>query len=354
MKCLYKYPWVKLPRAHIPLGKGVMGSYLKLVSRAAFRGGEAKYCGYTNRVEAGMWSGGIVGLKSILGMKSRTKALESMNRLEELGFISYELNETTKKLTYRISDWLSDYSGAPDEHGAVYATEGYGFVCIPRNITQRLVNCNHVFGEIDAWLDLWCHTVWHEQKNAFSKLAPIVQYGQGRSVLTLETLGARWRWEKTKVWRFFRKHNRTFHLYKLPGSFGCLLYNTLYPTSCGPVPAPQEERILEVLHRLQALGEKQNPRGRDNKRLNCLVYWFSSSIPIRNFNESLPEDGHFGLSRVAVWKRYNTRAYFSPQRYCIVAFDCLGIDSIIFRQRIRSIWGPGKLPAPFLVKEDSS
>ena len=65
-KCLFRYQWVKLPRAHLPVGKGIMGYWAKLASRAAFRKGRAKYCGYTNDVMPGMWSGGGVGLKSSL------------------------------------------------------------------------------------------------------------------------------------------------------------------------------------------------------------------------------------------------------------------------------------------------
>ena len=80
-KCLLKYQWVKLSRAHLPVGKGIMGYWAKLASRAAFRKGQAKYCGYTNDVIPGMWSGGVVGLKSILGVKSRTEAIEIMNTL---------------------------------------------------------------------------------------------------------------------------------------------------------------------------------------------------------------------------------------------------------------------------------
>ena len=36
MKCLRKYKWVKLPRMHLPGGKGLMGYWAKLASRAAF------------------------------------------------------------------------------------------------------------------------------------------------------------------------------------------------------------------------------------------------------------------------------------------------------------------------------
>ena len=72
MKRLRKYKWVKLPRMHLPSGKGLMGYWAKLASRAAFRKGNAVYCGHINPVTAGMWSGGVVGLKSILGVKKES------------------------------------------------------------------------------------------------------------------------------------------------------------------------------------------------------------------------------------------------------------------------------------------
>ena len=138
MKCLLKYQWVKLLRAHLPQGKGVMGYWARLAARAAFRKGEAHYCGYANPVSAGMWSGGIVGLKSILGVKSKTVALQILDDLKRLGYIEYTLNPSTKKLEYFIKDWVLQCSGAGCMNGAVYTTEGYGFLCLARIILQRL------------------------------------------------------------------------------------------------------------------------------------------------------------------------------------------------------------------------
>lgn len=124
---LVKVPVVKLSRAYLPQGKGLMGYWAKLASRAAFRKGHALYCGYKNEVIPGMWSGGIVGLKSILGLKSRAQALEIMNELSALGYISYSLDPKTKKLTYQINDWVVKCSGAECSEGTVYASDGYGF-----------------------------------------------------------------------------------------------------------------------------------------------------------------------------------------------------------------------------------
>ena len=81
VKCLLKYQWVKLPHNQMPTGKGIMGAWARLASRAAFRNGQARYCRYVNQVTIGSWAGGSVGLKSILGIKNRSKALEMMDKL---------------------------------------------------------------------------------------------------------------------------------------------------------------------------------------------------------------------------------------------------------------------------------
>ena len=127
MPCLFRYRWLKLPRAALPQGKGLSAYWARLAARAAFRKGVASYCGYENPVDPGMWSGGVVGLKSILGVKKRERALEILEQLSSHGYLSYELNPETKQLTYRITDWESDHCGSECESGNVYTTPGYGF-----------------------------------------------------------------------------------------------------------------------------------------------------------------------------------------------------------------------------------
>ena len=78
MKCLMKYEWVKLMRSHLSRGKVVMGAWARLASQAAFRKGKAEYCGYTNEVNAGEWLGGIVGVKSILTLRSHKNARQTV------------------------------------------------------------------------------------------------------------------------------------------------------------------------------------------------------------------------------------------------------------------------------------
>lgn len=310
MKCLLKYQWVKLPRDRIPEGKGVMGSWMRLASRAAFRKGQSHYCGHTNDVSAGSWAGGVVGLKSILGIKKRQQALDTLDELTALGYVRYELNPKTKKLTYTITDWVVKCSGADCMYGGtVYATDGYGFLCLPRSITERLAVAGRSFGEADAWLDLWCHTVWQEPSNAFSYLAPSIQFGRYGSALTLETLGRRWGWEKTKVWRFLKKNEDAFTLHKLPGSFGCLIFNSQYPTN-GESKMPEYGDVVRILDEMRILGRNTHIRGTDYERICLLIAWYS-----RKMYQRKPATADSQKRRVALSPPF-TRAYLSPCKTC--------------------------------------
>jgi len=291
MQCLLKYHWVKLPReVLLPHRKGILGHWARLASRAAFRNGKAKYCGHINEVTVGSWAGGVIGLKSILGQKSRAKTLEIMNELSSLEYITYHLDPETKKLTYKIIDFVVKCSGADCDSGTVYTTEGYGFLCLPRNTTQRLVERNHTFDEADAWLDLWCHTVYRDPRNAFSHMAPAIQYGKYGAALTLENLGHRWNWEKTKVWRFLQKHGDAFTLHKLPGSFGCLIFNTLYPTGT-EIAVPTQTEIIRILDEIRIQGENTHFAGSDNCRINRMITWYSKRLYADGIPAAiLPED----------------------------------------------------------------
>ena len=153
-------------------------------------------------------------MKAILGVRSRAKAFQILDHLKALVYLTYTLDQKTKLLTYQITDWVMEYTGEECMDSAVYATPGYGFVCMPRDITERLSEMNYKFDEADAWLDLCCHTVFRDYGNAFSFLSPVIQYGKYGSMLTLETLGKRWGWEKTKAWRFFKNHATCFLLYR--------------------------------------------------------------------------------------------------------------------------------------------
>lgn len=162
-------------------------------------------------------------------------------------------------------------------NGNVYTTDGYGFLCVPRNITERLVEQNYTFDEADAWLDLWCHTVSQEPRNAFSFLAPVCQINNTGALLTLETLGHRWNWEKTKVWRFMKKHGDVFALYRLPGSYGCLIFNKLYPTGT-EVSLPSYEKVVRILDEIRIYAANTQKRGTDHEHMSRMIVWYSKRL----------------------------------------------------------------------------
>ena len=317
MKCLRKYEWVKLPRNYPDMGKGLMSAWAKLASRAAFRKGQAKYCGHINQVTPGMWAGGVVGLKSILDARSREAALDVLERLSKYGYLRYSLDRQTRKLTYEISDWVIKCSGTECMEGTVYTTEGYGFLCMPRNITERLFTQKYVFEEADAWLDLWCHTTFEDRSNAFSFLAPVVQYGKYGAALTLETLGQRWGWEKTKVWRFFKKHGDVFSLYRLPSSYGCLIFNTQYPTGA-EIMLPSQEEVVSILTEILICGNYKYKENSENTKLNHMITWHSAKVINARQAESalLEEKGRVAPSAPII------RAYISHGWNCKHCRNC--------------------------------
>ena len=138
-------------------------------------------------------------------------------------------------------------------------------------------------------------------------MAPTVQYGKYGALLTLETLGHRWGWEKTKVWRFFKKHGDVFALYRLPGSYGCLVFNKSYPMDT-EVSLPKQTEILRILGEIRIWGANTHKVGSDNDHINRLVTWYSRNA-VEKSNDNV-EENRVALSDSII------RAYFSPCWNC--------------------------------------
>ena len=306
MKCLERYAWVKLPRTQIPAGRSLLSNFMRLYASAAYRPGQARYCQYINEVHFGQWVGGIVGLKSILGLSSREQAFLVLEELSNWGLLEYEYDPKSKRLSYHISQ--TQRIAVPTQGIPIYARE-QGFLCVPRTLTQPLIQAGYVFEEIDAWLDLWIHTIYRDSDSPLSNIVPLVQFDTGPA-LTLASLGNRWGWERTKVWRFFKKYADTFFLFKLPGSYGAVVCNMMY---CQTENAHSVRKtISRFVCKILILGRNTLSGQKTYLRLNRLLRLFGAVV-VKMF---------FWLkSRVAPRSLY-TRAYISSWIDLSGLLDC--------------------------------
>ena len=130
-------------------------------------------------------------------------------------------------------------------------------------------------------------------------MAPAVQYGKYGAILTLETLGQRWGWEKTKVWRFFKKHGDVFALYRLSSSYGCLIFNKRYPADT-EVSLPEQEEIMKTVGQIRELSADVLKKGSEHEPLSQMVAWYSRKLTCDLVEiEDESEDEHGKKFRIA-------------------------------------------------------
>ena len=162
----------------------------------------------------------------------------------------------------------------------------------------------------------------------------MIQYGKYGSILTLEKLGKRWGWEKTKVWRFFRKFAPYFQLCRLPGSYGCVIYSPFYPV-CDKIVLPEEETIISIFREIRISAKNTHTAGTINEKGNRYTAWKSSRVIAALEEKGQNQYGEIASTRsasgigVALSALYNARVVFSCRncknsRNCIYA--CSGID----------------------------
>ena len=281
MICYFKYTWAKVPKELIPYGKGVLSDYLHLIAAAAARDGEMRYCGHLNKVRRGEWSGGVVGLKAILETRSTKDAFVALERVREMGLVEYSYAGPGMLLTYRILKYPE--MNYPNSKAVTYDSKS-GFLSIPRGLADPFSEKRYVFEEGDAWTDLWLHTVMNDTVNVFSFIMPVIQFEVSRPAMKLDRLADRWSWSKAKVQRFFVKYAGTFRLYKLPGSYGCVLFNTLYGGDhCGVDPATD---IADVCSYIRQFGANDRNEIPDRDHFCSLVYEYSSELIRMLVNEN--------------------------------------------------------------------
>lgn len=283
--CPINYKWVRVPRSLMPdNSKGLMKEYFKLAFASAYKDGVIKYCGYENKVKANQWVGGVTGLKRMFNSRSRDIALDKLFLLQDynlvstffeqggkitvdlldlVNFQSCSLKEKVQKETDKyISEHFDELSQSEVENLQRYALEfnekcyvndNSGFICVPRNLTERLVDAGYVFDDADAFYDLYLHTVYNYSYNPFSETCPVVMYDENTSVITLDVLGQRWGWSKTKVSRFFKKFDAYFSLVKLQSSYGCVVFNKAFQTD-SEIVVPSQQDCFDIVNHFKSCG----------------------------------------------------------------------------------------------------
>ena len=152
-------------------------------------------------------------------------------------------------------------------------------------------------------------------------------------------MGKRWKWEKPKVWRFFQFYCAYFPLHRLPGSFGCVIYNRCYPTQ-DECDDPSDEEIMRILELIRIKARNTHTEGADNERINRFVAWKSRKViqeledeytkeEIQEKNIESSDFRDVENRRVAEIPSI-IRAYFSHGRNCMYSrnciYDCSSID----------------------------
>lgn len=319
-KCPVDYKWVKVPRNLMPPKcKGLMKDYFKIAYQTAYKDGTVKYCGYENEVKAKQLVCGPAGLKRLLERRSRDIALDALFLLQDFELVT-SFFEVGAKITIDVPDLILPQTcsirenlkletdkyiaehynelaegeilnlqrAAIEFNEKCYVSDNSGYICVPRNLTERLVERKYVFDDADAFFDLYLHTVHNYASNPFSKECPCIQYEKGSIILTLDILCKRWNWSLSKVSRFLKKYNDYFSLVKLQSSYGCVIFSKVFQTGSENI-VPSQERCFEIVNEFKNLGEYfgcydevvRNPESNysQHQYVNCCIDSFNGFDP---------------------------------------------------------------------------
>jgi hypothetical protein len=146
----------------------------------------------------------------------------------------------------------------------------------------------------------------------------VIQYGKYGVLLSMDFLGNRWGWERTKVWRFFQKHACTFGLHRMPGAYGSLIFNLAYFGDDRDT-MPSEGKIMFLLGKIREASRKGIAANSDRDRVNRMIAWNSRKVlhALETSCDVLSPKGRVAHSDS------NTRAYFSHGRNCKYGRNCI-------------------------------
>ena len=294
---LIVYKSTKMPRSvlpHILAAKGTTAKLCALYSIASYRPGTifiqtTKVHKEIKQVNApGQWIGTVRSLRQALHLQNNTQVINLLEALASNGYLTYSIEN--KLVSYTLPWYSAEKRNR--HYGTQYipkqsarqsqklniknnaiATTNQGWFFLPK---ISLIAPDGCYEEADAWMDLWVHTIYQDYFCAFSFLSPCVSFGKSHSAITLEQLSERWGWEKTKVWRFLEKHSSVFPHYRLPGSYGMLIFNVAYPDANTNLPSM--DTVLDVIATLRDFSGYKTRSQNDNNNLNRMIAAYSHDL----------------------------------------------------------------------------
>lgn len=141
---------------------------------------------------------------------------------------------------------------------------------------------------------------------------------------------------KDKGVEIFQKNGDAFALHRLPGSYGCLVFNRLYPldTEASLPTCAEIERIIE---KMRICAGNAHIGGSDNARLNKMILWYSRRIIIMRTTDYAEQASENRVALSSPIIRAYTSLCWNCQN-CI--YDCRGVSSRLRRIDANHIRGP--------------
>ncbi len=180
-------------------------SLMALYSYANFRTNTRKISNESYQEGPGEWICKLSALPRILRAHSKAQAIETMDYLQNAGFLRYEY-VSSDLIKYHIEDWQRHCVHLNYNY---YSYKGSGFFFFPLPVGRQLIQASKMAGkpimsELDAIMDLWLHTILNDISVKGSEYMPVVYYAnmKGQPLLSYSYLAKRWGWSKSRVGRF--------------------------------------------------------------------------------------------------------------------------------------------------------
>lgn len=199
-----------------------------LCSYANFRTSYRRLDGISYTVYPGEWVCRLAELCEWLRLRTRKQVLAALERLQERGYIAFQLLGRGKIVKYSVTGWrfhntVLDYN-CPCQKDA-------GFFFLPVSAASELVSIGKC-SEMDIVLDLWISAIYKDDRVQGSEVGPVAYFrnGTGSPLITYAELAQRWGLSKATVCRVLSRLKEQGYItfFSFPGKRGTAIYLQYY------------------------------------------------------------------------------------------------------------------------------